>query len=383
MARASGRLGIDTEFMSEGRYFALLCVVQVAVEDAGGAIRTEVLDALDDRLDPAPLAEVLADPDVEIVMHAGGQDVPILRREWKTEVRNIFDTQVAAAFTGVGAQLGFGRLLDQMLGVKLDKSASFTRWDVRPLTQEQVEYARGDVDHLLALTDAIAERLEQTGRLEWAREECRYLEQVGADRDPEEVYKRLPRSGGMRPKARAVVRELAAWRERTAREENKPVSSVLPDHVLVEAAKRAPTDVGQLESIRGVHQGIVRKRGQDIVAAVSRGQAAEPPPTEDDSRANGVSEDTPVALLAEALIRTRAREAGLAYELVASRAELTALVTTARAGEDEPSVRTLQGWRRELVGDEVLELLSGRRSLSVGADSRLRVAEADGGSAGP
>src|SRR3954452_1459668 len=172
-ARATGRLGIDTEFMGEGRYRALLCLVQIAVDDGE---RVEVLDPLEGDLDPAPLAAVLADPGIEIVMHAGRQDVALLKRVWETEVVNVFDTQVAAGFAGLRAQLGYEPLLSEVLGVRLRKSASFTKWDARPLSPEQVEYAREDVLHLIQLAGALQERLDGMGRLEWAREECRFLE---------------------------------------------------------------------------------------------------------------------------------------------------------------------------------------------------------------
>src|SRR4051812_33279566 len=122
-ARAAGRLGIDTEFMGEGRYRPLLCLVQVAVEEDDD-VRVEVLDPLLDDFDPAPLAEVLADPEVEIILHAGRQDVGLLRRVWGTDVRNVFDTQVAAGFAGRRAQLGYEALLAELTGVRLRKSAS-------------------------------------------------------------------------------------------------------------------------------------------------------------------------------------------------------------------------------------------------------------------
>src|SRR3712207_6183449 len=114
-ARATGRLCIDTEFMGEGRYRALLCVVQIAVERPDGTIDDAVLDTLDDALDPSPIAEVLADPDIEIVLHAGRQDVALLKRTWGTHVVNVFDTQIAAGFTGRGAQMGYEALLSDVL----------------------------------------------------------------------------------------------------------------------------------------------------------------------------------------------------------------------------------------------------------------------------
>src|SRR3954471_14251819 len=170
-ARETGRLGIDTEFMGEGRYRALLCLVQVVVADEQGDARVEVLDPLDENLDPRPLAEVLADPGIEVIMHAGRQDVALLRRVWETDVRNVFDTQVAAGFAGLRAQLGYEALLHELVGVRLRKSASFTRWDARPLSPEQVEYAREDVLHLLQLVDALQSTLRDRGRLDWALEE--------------------------------------------------------------------------------------------------------------------------------------------------------------------------------------------------------------------
>src|SRR6188472_313723 len=191
-ARASGRLGIDTEFMGEGRYRALLCLIQIAVETEDG-VRVEVLDPLSEAFDPAPLAELLADPDIQVVVHAGRQDVALLRREWSTELRGIFDTQVAAGFAGLRAQLGYEALLHEMVGVRLRKSASFTRWDTRPLREEQVGYAREDVLHLLELTDALQGALRDRGRLDWALEECRALEDASDERDPDAIFNPLPR----------------------------------------------------------------------------------------------------------------------------------------------------------------------------------------------
>src|SRR5919206_458983 len=238
-ARAAGRLGLDTEFMPEGRYRPLLCLVQVY---AGGEV--DVLDPLEG-FDPAPLAAALADPAVEVVVHAGRQDVAILRREWEVEFTNVFDTQVAAGFAGGSAQAGYNGLLHDVLRIRLPKTASFTRWDARPLTDEQLRYARGDVEHLLPLADEIQRRLRDRGPLEWARE-------------------------------RAVARALAAWRERTAAREDRPVGSVLRDPTVVELAKRQPAGRRELAQIRGVTPDVVRRRGDDVLAAIELGRR--PPP---------------------------------------------------------------------------------------------------------
>ncbi|HEY8626315.1 MAG TPA: HRDC domain-containing protein [Solirubrobacteraceae bacterium] len=371
-ARERRRLGIDTEFMSEGRYRALLCLVQVAVEAGEGEPpMIALIDPLEGT-DVRSLAELLGDPDVEVVLHAGRQDVAILRRVWRTEINNIFDTQIAAGFAGGSAQAGYGNLLGAMLGRTVGKTASYTRWDARPLTGEQLFYAADDVLHLLELADEIQHRLESSSRLEWAREECRRLESASDERDPYAAWERLPRVGQLDPRARAVARELAAWRERTASAQDRPVGSVLPDPALVELAKRRPSDLKALEQIRGLHPPTIKRRGEAILAAIVEGREA-PPIPRDEGRGRSESGDAPLIALSEALLRARALQAGLAYELIASRSELEQIVAAARRSEPEPEVRTLSGWRRELVGDDLRDVLAGNRAVAVGENRRLEL----------
>jgi ribonuclease D len=360
-AREEGRLGIDTEFMPEGRYRPLLCLVQVCVGE-----EVVVLDPMQDQLgDTRPLAAVLADPAVEVVLHAGRQDVAILRRVWSTSFANVFDTQVAAGFAGFSAQAGYTGLLHDVLKIRLAKSASFTRWDARPLTPEQLRYAREDVEHLMPLADELQRRLKERGRLDWAREECLAIADASDERVPEEAWRRLPRVSGLDPRGRALAQELAAWRERTAAAEDRPVGAVVRDATLVELAKRAPSSTSELGQIRGAGPDVIRRRARDILAAVKRGRAAPPIRLDDVDRLATEPVDGPTIALAEALVRTRAQAAGLAYELIAARADLAPIVVAARRGKPEPNVRTLRGWRRELVGAELLELLAGKRRLGV------------------
>src|SRR5450755_2835505 len=372
-ARGAGRLGIDTEFMSEGRYRALLCLVQVAVDnpDPEGLPLIVLIDSLS-APDLSSIAGLLADPSIEVVLHAGRQDVAILRRAWGTELTNIFDTQIAAGFAGASAQAGYGNLIGSMLGLRVGKTASYTLWFTRPPTAEQLSYAAEDVAHLLQLSDELQQRLRSTGRLEWAREECHRLQSATDERDPYAVWQRLPRMGQLDPTARAVARELAAWRERTASDQDRPVGSVLADPALVELAKRQPSSVRALEQIRGLHPSSIKRRGPAILAAIAEGLTA-PPIPRDEARGRSEPGDAPLIALAEALLRARALEAGLAYELIASRAELELIVGAARRSEPEPEVRTLTGWREELVGSDLRDLLAGRRSVLVGPDRRLEL----------
>lgn len=366
-AHASGRIALDTEFMGEGRYRTLLCLIQLAVPDDEDGERIELVDPLAEDLDGAPLADVLADPDVQVVVHAGRQDIALIRRRLGAEVRNVFDTQVAAGFAGMPAQASYETLLSELVDVRVAKSASFTRWDARPLSPEQREYAREDVVHLLELASALERRLEEIGRLEWAREECEPLCESSDVRDLETVFARLPRVRGLNASAQTIARELVRWREEVAATQDQPVQRVLADTALVEIAKRKPTSPAKLEQIRGVNQGSLRRRGRDLLEAVRRGEELPPLERAQDVRPpSSEPDDAPLVALSEALVRARAREAGLAYELLAARADLQAIVAAGRNGE-EADVRTLRGWRRELVGEELLALLDGRVSLSANA----------------
>jgi ribonuclease D len=382
-ARAAGRLALDTEFMGEGRYRTLLCLVQLAVPEREDADeRILLVDPLPEELDGSELAAVLADPDVQIVVHAGRQDIALVRRRFQTEVRNVFDTQVAAGFAGLGAQSSYDSLLTEVLGLRVAKTASFTRWDARPLSPEQLAYAREDVVHLLELAAELERRLGELGRLQWAREECEPLAHASDERDPDAIFARLPRLGTLNAAARPVARELVEWRERTAERNDRPVQGVLGDATLVEIAKRRPSSRGELEKIRGVGSGAGGRRGADLLEAVERGRARPPDPAPELPRPPAPKpEDAPLVALGEALLRARARDAGLAYELLAARADLHAIVAASRTGGAEADVRTLRGWRRELAGAELLELLEGQISLSVerdGSARRVRISDKGG-----
>src|SRR3954465_13994854 len=266
--RRDGRFGLDTEFVSERRYRPLLCLVQVVVGE-----RIEILDPLAD-LDASPLAQALADPAIEVVLHAGRQDVALLKRSWNTEIANIFDTQVAAGFAGYGAQSGYDSLVRSLLGVSAKGAEGFSRWDRRPLTDDQIVYARADVEHLLPMADALQERLRGSGRLEWAREECRALERASDDRPAAEQFGRLPRVRRLSKRQRAVALTLVEWRQELAKEIDRPASSVLPDHVLVEVARRQPDSRRALEEVRGMPGQTLQRWQRELLDAIERGREA-------------------------------------------------------------------------------------------------------------
>ncbi len=380
-AAEHGRIAIDTEFVSERRYQAQLCLIQIAVPDPAGedGVRTEVLDPLDDSAPNfEPLARVLADPDVAVLMHAGRQDVAILRRTWSTTVTSVFDTQVAAGFLGFGNQEGYEQLVRRVLDIQLKGGEGFTRWDKRPLTDKQLAYAADDTRCLLQLGAELERRLEERGRLDWAREESRLVEASDDVRSAERAYERLPKLGRLDARGRAVANRLAIWRDGVARELDRPPPSVLPDQVLVELAKRMPKDRNALDNIRGLPQQTQHRRGAELVEQIARGRDEEPPPGPPQPPKRDSSE-APLISLAQAVVRTRSRESGVATELIATQAELSALVAAARRDQGRDGVRALFGWRRELVGQELIELVGGRRQVAVADDGSLVIEPRPGG----
>jgi ribonuclease D len=188
------------------------------------------------------------------------------------------------------------------------------------------------------------------------------------------VFERLPRLARLGEAARAVARELVEWREQTARAMDRPPGYVLPDHALIELARRAPTDRAGLEQIRGLPAQTLHRRGNELLEAIERGgkRPAPPAPAELGPREPA---DAPLVSLAQALVRHRSMEEGVAVELIATQAELSALVSALRRGEDSDHVRADNGWRRELVGEQLRALVAGRLALSADEGGGLRVSE--------
>lgn len=382
--RDAGRFAVDLEFVSEDRYLPELGLVQLAWGDAE---HPEVA-AVDPLAAAArPLAALVADPEVTAIFHAGQADLSLLWEEFEIRGRSVVDTQVAAAFLGLGDQLGYAALVDRLLGVEIDKGAQFTDWCRRPLSAEQLHYALEDVRHLQATWDRLADRLEGAGRLGWVREESDRVAAAAAGRiDPEEVYLKLSGRDRLKPRSLGALRSLAAWRERTARSTNTPPRWLLQDRPMLEVARRLPRKRGQLASIRGVKESSVRRNGEQILAAVERGadSPVEPPPRRKPlpDKARGW-----VSLVA-GLIQARCREAGIAPRFVANKADSEELVrwwlAREREGAEapEPDLPLLSGWRRELAGQAALDWLAGELALvaDAGAPSGLRAVPAPGSS---
>lgn len=358
-ARRNGAFGIDTEFMRERTYRAQLCLVQIA---SGATV--SIIDPLAD-VDLDPVGDLLAAPDVEVIVHAGRQDLELFHDEFSIVPTNVFDVQVAAGFAGYGASLSYGALVKSVLGVRLAKGESYTDWCRRPLTDKQKHYAADDVRWLLEAARVLKTELERLGRLEWAKEE---MEPLGAEStyraDLDEVWRRVSGRGGLSGRQLAALRELARWREEAAMRRNLPRGWVMKDATLVDVARRQPNSIEALTRVRGLNAKEAERSGREILRALERARGSDvpnyapPPPREDQVRTRLIGG------LADVVVRTRAEAAGIAPELVATRGDIESLLlqlfASARGSNGTMDHRLLRGWRKELAGDAVVALAEGR-----------------------
>jgi len=359
-ARAGGRIGLDTEFMREKTYRAVLCLVQVAVDE-----RIFVVDPLE--VDPQPIADLVADPSVEVVLHAARQDLELFNDRYGIVPSNIFDVQAAAGFAGYGASLSYGRLVEATLGVALEKGESYTDWCRRPLTGNQLKYAGDDVRYLGAIADKLKGELEAGGRLQWAYGEMRSLEDpVTYAADPGDAWLRVKGRGTLTGRQLAVLREVAAWREEEASRRDIPRGWVVKDPTLIELARRSPTTPAALRDIRGLNSKEAERSARSITAAVERGRNSESIKTARTPARSAQERARMLSGLADAVVRSRCEAAGVATELVVTRSEVEALLLDLFTGSlDAERHRVLQGWRRELVGDAILGMTAGKIAVKV------------------
>jgi ribonuclease D len=257
---------VDTEFMRERTYYPELCLVQLA-----GETEVAVIDTVSDRLDLAPLGELLANPAVTKVFHAARQDVEIFVQKFAAVPAPMFDTQVAAMVAGFGDQVGYDSLVSSLTGGAIDKGHRFSDWAARPLSPAQMDYAAADVTWLRAVYRQLRARLEKEGRLSWVAEEMAILTNPATYRaDPETAWERLKVRGNNR-RFLALVRTLAAWREQEAQRINIPRQRLLKDETLMEIAAIAPTSSEALSRARGITRGFAENRtGASLLEALAQ-----------------------------------------------------------------------------------------------------------------
>lgn len=348
---------VDTEFMRERTYWPKLCLVQL-----GGADEVVAVDPLAKGIDLKPLYDLMANPKVMKVFHAARQDVEIFFNLTGLIPTPMFDTQVAAMVCGFGEAASYETLAGQLAGARIDKSSRFTDWSNRPLTDKQIEYALGDVSHLRVVYTKLQEKLRASGRQDWVAEEMEFLTSPSTYRiDPVEVWRRFKWRAD-KPRLRALLRELAGWRELEAQRLNVPRNRVVRDEALLEIAYHAPANTQELGRTRGLSSGFADSRqGAEILSAVARAQELpiEQCPTGEARRVlpNGIG---PVMDLLKVLLKQISEEHGVATKLIANVDDLEDI-----AADDDAHVKAMHGWRRELFGEQALALKHGQLALSV------------------
>ena len=347
-------VAIDTEFMRDRTYWPKLCLVQLA-----GERRHAAIDPLVPQIDLAPLFELLADQRVLKVFHAARQDIEIFHRLTGRIPGPLFDTQLAAMVCGYGEEVAYETLVKQLAKARIDKTSRFTDWSRRPLSPQQLEYALADVIHLRVVYERLREQLVRTGRQDWVAEELADLTNPEMyQQAPEETWKRL-KVRSREPRFLALVRELAAWREREAQRRDLPRNRIIRDDLLMEIAANRPTSIEQLAALRRIS--LDKGSAAAVVHAVQRALALpedQLPELEHQARLpRGIG---PVVDLLRVLLKFKCEEHHVAQRLVATTSDLEAI-----AAEDAPDVPALNGWRFEVFGRSALALKQGQLGLAV------------------
>jgi ribonuclease D len=342
---AATQLALDTEFMRERTYYPRLCLLQLATPSAIACIDPLAIDDL------THLSALLGRAATHKVAHAARQDVEALATRAVQSPVPLFDTQIAAALLGMQPQIGYGELVHKMLGAKLAKAHARTDWSVRPLSDEQLEYAADDVRHLLPLHEVLQRDLEKRDRWHWFEAEMARAGATFAARlTPQDAWQRLKGLESLDPRRRATAIALAQWREARAMQRDRPRGWILADDALYDIVRALPQNRAQLEQVRSVPPGVIENCGTDLLAAV-KGSAhlASADTPRRASRPDPAAQARLKALVAT--VRRIAEQLQLVPEVLATRRDLQQLLN------GDTDVPPLKGWRREVVGEALLEQL--------------------------
>lgn len=355
---------VDTEFMREKTYWPVLCVVQLAGEN-----EVAVVDALAEGIDLTALGELLTDPLVIKVFHAARQDVEIFVFRFGSIPKPMFDTQVAAMVAGFGDQVGYDSLVSGLIGASIDKLHQFSNWSVRPLSPAQIAYAAADVTHLRDVYKQLRVKLVAEGRLDWVGEEMAVLSNPATyHTNLDTLWERLrPRSSNRR--FLGLLRALLTWREQEAQRINIPRQRLLKDEVMMEIAAMAPVDSEALLRVRGITKAFAEGHiGTELLKVLLAAKSIPDNMLPTAAATRNTTRPSPALVsLLKILLATKCEEHHVAPRLVASSEDIMRLVL-----EEQPNIRALHGWRRDLFGEDALALKAGRIALSADGD-RIRL----------
>jgi len=364
----SSVLCVDTEFHREKTYYAQFALLQISSREQCYVIDPTSLSDL------TPVWKLMHNPNILKVFHAARQDLEIILLESGALPLPLFDTQVAAALLGYGQQIGFGNLVQRILKKALPKGESFSDWLARPLTPKQLAYAADDVIYLMPIFQHLNDQLQAKGRRTWLDEEQETLcEEQTYLIDKQEVFWRVKGVNKLKPRHLAILRELAAWRETETQQRNMPRRRLMGDETLLEMAKRDSLTTDTMQRMRGLTDGTIRRFGSVIVAAWEKGRNCPEDqwPKLHPRHHHAPGTDLRQELL-DTLLRLRSEEEAIASNILASQSELGELASWGYKRQGEPpKLSLLHGWRRELVGKDMLKLLNGELSLRIDPETAL------------
>lgn len=348
-------LTLDTEFMRESTYYPELCLLQIATPELIACIDPLALDSLE------PLLDILYDQDILKILHASHQDLEIFFHLRGTVPAPVFDTQLAAPLLGYPQQAGYAILVQQVLGIPLGKGHARTDWSQRPLSPAQLRYAADDVRYLVELYLALRQQLEQHGRLDWLTQDFAQLAEASRYQvEPEQAWKKIRSAARLQGRALAILQALAAWREQTARQQNKPRSRILRDDALTDLARLAPATQAELNQIRSLHQRSQTSYGAQLLEIIQQAGSL-PPPTQNQKkipRKISSTQETVVTLL-EVIIQHLGQINDINPQTLATRKELEQWLLS-----PDDSVLN-QGWRGKLIGQHLHDAFDGRLALQI------------------
>jgi ribonuclease D len=364
-ARMAGHsdIAIDTEFLRETTYYPKLCLVQIASSDEAAAI-----DPLADGIDLNPLIELLRDTNTTKVFHAGKQDLEIFFRMMGDLPQSLYDTQIAAMVCGLGDQVGYDKLINHILGIRIDKSSQFTDWSRRPLSPRQYRYALDDVIHLERAYHIIKDRINTAGRQHWLTEEMNALsrpEQYQVDN--ETIWTRI-KHRIHKPQALNRLKHLGRWREQEAQSRDKPRQRIAKDDTLVSIAMQGPKTLAELNDVRGVNPNVSKPYGDALVALIAKADNEDralwpAPPSRPEKPAPQATSD-----LLKVLLKHCAENTDVASRLIASSQEIESLAKGQHEG-----LMSLSGWRHEVFGQWAEKLLNGDIAISAKGNKTIIV----------
>ena len=359
--RTAPEIAFDTEFVSEDTFYPELCLIQVATRDEMAVVDPQEVDVRE-------FWRVIAEGEHVSVFHAGREELNFILRAVGAAPKRLFDVQLAAGFCGHEYPASYGAVVGRILGEKPMKGEQRTDWRRRPLTKAQIEYALEDVRFLLPLFDKLQAILKRRDRAAWFAEELdRWRDDVVAAQDRKD-WRRVSGIGALKSQQLAIVRELWFWRQEEAQRLNQPPKRLLRDDLLVEIAKRKIDRPDQILAIRGLQRNALKRGAVDLAECVRRGLAT---PLEKLFRGPRRELPAQLNLLGQFLtpaLTSICRQAEVAASLAGTASDVRDLIAE-RLGygteEGEGPPRLLSGWRAELVGNLIDDLLAGRKSIRI------------------